>query len=77
MTKTQTEPELQAAIYFALRQFNKDGEYDTYVDSRIPTGDLRNCVLAQSKIGWTGFLEGLLSPLWAKLQQAHFHQIGS
>ena len=77
MTKTHTEPELQAAIYFVLRQFNKDGEYDTYVDSRILTGELRNCVLAQSKIGWTGFLEGLLSPLWAKLQQAHFHQIGS
>ena len=77
MTKHQTDPEIQAAIFFALRQFNKDGEYDTFLDATIPTGDIRDCVVAQSHIGWTGFLEGLLSPQWARVQQLFYHRIGS
>ena len=77
MTSTSTDPEIQAAIYFALRQFNKEGNYETYVDPSLPIGELRDCVIAQSKIGWTGFLEGLISPKWAKVQQLYFRQIGS
>ena len=77
MTNSQTDPRIQAAIYFALRQYNKEGDYETYIDPTLPQGDLRDCVQAQSKIGWTGFLEGLLSPQWAVLQDAYFKQMGS
>ena len=77
MTSHQTDPEIQAAIFFALRQFNKDGEYDTFLDDTIPTGDIRNCATAQSHIGWSGFLEGLLSPKWAQAQQLFYHRTGS
>ena len=77
MTSSKTDPEIQSAIYFALRQFNKDRQFDMYVDPSIPHGVLRDCVIAQSHIGWTGFLEGLLSPKWAMVQQIYFHSIGS
>ena len=77
MQKANTDPEIHAAIYFALRRYNKDGRYNTYVDPKLPPGELRDCVIAQSDIGWTGFMEGLLSPKWAILQQKYFHRIGS
>ena len=78
MTGANTDPEIHAAIFFALRRYNKEGQYyNTYVDPNLPRGELRECVIAQSDIGWTGFLEGLLSPQWAKLQQKYYRRIGS
>ena len=77
MQKSKTDPDIQATIYFALRQYNKDGPYDSFVDQRTPNGDLRRCAVAQSAIGWTGFLEGLLTPRWACLQHEHYKRIGS
>ena len=77
MTQNQTDPDIQALIYFSLRQFNKDGDFDRYIDPTLPMGDLQDCAKAQSQIGWTGFLEGLLTPRWAQLQQVHYQQIGS
>ena len=77
MTKSKTDPDLQAALYTTLRRFNQDNSYDSYVDPSLPDGEIKECIIAQSHIGWTGLLEGLLSPKWALVQQRHFLRIGS
>ena len=72
MHTKHTRPEIQSAISNTLRQFNKQGNFENYID---PTsqGAVRRCLTLQSRIGWTGFLEGLFSPAWARLQQSYYH----
>ena len=73
MRKSRTAPEIQEAIYTVLKNFPQLGE-----GSRVSTDTpaIRKCVVAQRKIGWTGFLEGFLSPYWATIQERHFRLLG-
>ena len=77
MTTAKTDPEIQSAIYYTLRRYNRDGNFDSYVVPSLPNGVIKECVIAQSRIGWTGFLEGLISPNWAVVQEQYFQRIGS
>ena len=67
-------PQLQDAIYAALQRFYQE-DYDTYVPHNL-IGNVRECVEAQTKIGWVGFLEGLLTPKWATVQDKYFKHVG-
>ena len=71
MMKRRTDPDICRSIVQSLRRFNKEGDYNEYVHpATYPP--LRSCLLAQAKIGWHGFLEGLLSIQWAQLQDNFF-----
>ena len=71
MENSHTHPEIGRAISATLRNFNKDESYDSFVDP-LAEGPIRECLQAQVKIGWVGFLEGLFSTQWAKLQEEYF-----
>ena len=74
MRDNRTAPQLQDAIYAVLRRFYHD-DYDTYVPHDM-IGTVRDCVEAQAKIGWVGFLEGLLTPKWATVQDTYLKHVG-
>ena len=74
MRDNRTAPQIQDVIYGALRRFYLE-DYNTYCPPGI-VGPVRECVEAQTSIGWVGFLEGLLSPRWASLQQEYFQSLG-
>ena len=71
MRKSHTRTDIRIAISAALRNFNRHDNYDTFTPPHC-TEDLKECVIAQSQIGWLGFLEGFLSPLWASAQEQYF-----
>ena len=75
MRDSGTEPDIQDAIYQAIKQFPSTG--DNVITNRTWGRPLRLCVAAQNRIGWLGFLEGILTPNWARLQEAHFRQSDS
>ena len=74
MRQQNTRTDIRLAISAALRNFNKHEDFDTFHPPHCAE-DLNRCVLAQSQIGWIGFLEGFLSPLWASAQEKHFRLI--
>ena len=76
MESSKTEPTLSKALVSTLRQFNKPGNFDSFVPHNLPRA-LRSCFQSQAEIGWTGFLEGLLSLNWAVYQGTHFERISS
>ena len=72
MSEVHTDPEIIRAIGESLRNFNKHGEYERYISS-VPPPNIRRCVEDQAKIGWTGFLEGLISQEWS-IQQTRYYR---
>ena len=74
MRKSATRMDVRIAISAALRNFNRGENFDTYVPPTSSAG-LEECLRAQSRIGWIGFLEGCLSPKWADLQEEHFQAL--
>ena len=74
MAKKRTKPDLQSAVINTLRQFNKQGNFNSYIDP-ASQGETRQCLTLQARIGWTGFLEGLFSPAWARIQQNHYRDL--
>ena len=74
MRQNSTQMEIRIAIGSALWNFNKGNDYDTYVPATL-LPNLERCLMAQSRIGWTGFLEGFLSSLWAEQQDQYFRTL--
>ena len=76
MRAQDTDPEIQTAIVEILRSFQKREDYDSYV----PKGynpSLQRCLNAQSHIGITNMLEGMLTYDWADEQQKYYTSIRS
>ena len=71
MRWSSTQTNVQIAIGTVFQNFNKGNNFDTYAPS-TSSSNLELCLLAQSCIGWTGFLEGFLSLLWAEQQEQYF-----
>ena len=74
MRDNRTSPQLQDAIYGALRGFYLE-EFNTYCPPGT-VGPVRECIEAQVAIGWVGFVEGLFTPKWAHLQDKYFKSLG-
>ena len=74
MQDNKTAPQIQDAIYAALRGFYLE-DFNTFCPPGI-VGPVRECVEAQVAIGWVGFVEGLLTPKWAQLQEEYFRSLG-
>ena len=71
MRQNCTRTDIRLAIGALLRNFNKGKDYDTFIPPRLSL-DLGPCIQAQRNIGWVGFLEGFLSPMWAAQQEQYF-----
>ena len=76
MQRQDTEPHIQDAILDILRLFQKRDDFDTYVPSGYPD-PIQCCLNAQSHIGITNMLEGLLTYDWAAEQQKYYSSIRS
>ena len=76
MSTRNTDPRLIRGIEKVLRQFNKDGDFDSHIPGDLTT-ELRECFTAQAHIGWVGFLEGIISTKWATYQNLYYKKIGS
>ena len=74
MKHRKTSEDIRKVIRSALKQYTKREDFDTFTPLTIDL-DLQQCLESQAKIGWTGFLEGFLSPDWAKTQEAHFRTL--
>ena len=74
MRDNHTAPQLQDAIYGALRGFYLE-EFNTYRPPGL-VGPVRECVESQIAIGWVGFVEGLFTPRWAGIQNDYFKSLG-
>ena len=74
MKQNLTQADIRIAIGAALWNFNKKDNYDTYVPPTT-SSSLKQCLQAQSRIGWIGFLEGFLTPLWSNQQEKYFQGI--
>ena len=75
MRHKKTDPTIRRALAHSLRQFNKPHQnFDTYIHTNL-CGEALECFWAQADIGWTGFLEGLLSNKWAPLQEQYFRYL--
>ena len=71
MRNRKTDPSLISALGKTLRQFNKPGQFDVYIPKGLRP-ELKRCFRSQARIGWTGFLEGLLSKEWAAYQERYY-----
>ena len=76
MRQQKTDPELQHGLYKALKAFGTKENFDRYAPTGYPS-KVQECLNAQTHLGWTGFLEGLLTTDWAVCQQEYFQRIGS
>ena len=72
----QTEEQLAEGLIQTLRQFNKPGDFESFIPSGLKD-DLKSCFEAQAMIGWTGFLEGMMTTKWAEFQDSIFKKRGS
>ena len=71
MKSARTRPNITRSIYHVLRRFGSTVEFNTYIPSGYEE-PIQQCLNAQSHLGWTGFLEGLLTTDWAALQQQYY-----
>ena len=72
MRQNRTRADIRLAIGASLRNFNRGDDYDTFIPPSF-SPELGPCLQAQRQIGWIGFLEGFISPLWASQQQQYFN----
>ena len=71
MHRQDTDPLIQNALLQILRTFQKRQDFDTYVPTGYPDS-LQRCLNAQSHIGITNMLEGMLTYDWALEQQKYY-----
>ena len=71
MRQSSTRTDVRIAIGAALWNFNRGENFDTYIPPTT-SPELEECLNAQSRIGWLGFLEGFISPKWADIQEEHY-----
>ena len=76
LIQSQADENLTDGLIQTLKQFNKTGNFDSFIPSNLPS-HLKSCFESQAKIGWTGFLEGMLSSKWATVQDRAFKNRGS
>ena len=76
MEGKHTHKEIQANLKLVLRNFIKSENFESYIPPGL-SEDIHTCFKAQSEIGWTGFLEGILSVKWATTQDDFYKSIGS
>ena len=76
LLQRQTEEKLVEGLIQTLKQFNKPGNFDSFIPNGL-NEDAQRCFEAQAKIGWTGFLEGMLVNQWAEFQDIHYKKRGS
>ena len=75
MRHRKTDPTIRRGLVHTLRHFNKpDPAYNSYMYPLLH-GEYLTCFQSQAEIGWIGFLEGLLSDQWAKLQEKYFRRL--
>ena len=76
LLQKRTDPQIRRAITCSIRQFNSNHpDYNIYT---YPTNypHIKQCITSQARIGWQGFLEGLISTEWATAQSKHFKSCG-
>ena len=71
MRKQETDPEIQTAIVEILRSFQKREDFDSYVPKGY-NASLQRCLNAQSHIGITNMMEGMITSDWAEEQQKYY-----
>ena len=76
LRKQDTDPQIQEALLDILRSFQKREKFDSYVPNGFPD-PIQRCLYAQSHIGITNFLEGMLTYDWADVQQQYYTSIQS
>ena len=76
MIEIGTDPEIVRALVEVLQNYNRNHDYDTYLSS-LPPQHVRRCLESQIRIGWTGFLEGMLSHEWSIAQSSYYLTQGS
>ena len=76
MNQQKTDPNIRRAILDILRSYQKRKDYDSYVPTGFSTS-LQQCLNAQSHIGITNMLEGMLTYDWAEEQQKYYSSIRS
>ena len=74
MSQNRTRTDIRLSISAALRQFNRNEDFDTFIPPSFSSG-VESCLVTQSTIGWIGFLEGFLSPQWSDQQEQYFQSI--
>ena len=70
------DPEIVRALVEVLRNYNRNHDFETYTSS-LPPRHVPQCLESQIRIGWTGFLEGLLSREWSIQQSSYYLTQGS
>ena len=76
MRRQDTDPDIQTALVDILRTFQKRDDYDSYVPKGY-NASLQRCLNAQSHIGITNMMEGMLTYDWAEEQQKYYTSIRS
>ena len=72
MHRQDTDPLIQHALLQILQTFQKRQDFNTYVPTGYPDS-LQRCLNAQSHIGITNMLEGMLTYDWALEQQKYYN----
>jgi hypothetical protein len=73
LTEMDTHPSIQMAILHRLHQF-RHGENMQSLPPLL-TAEIKQSVLAQDKIGWKNFLEGLPAKQWRISQERHYRRL--
>jgi len=76
MEGKHTHQGIQTNLRTVLRNYIKHEDFEAFIPPGL-SEDIQTCFKAQAAIGWTGFLEGLLSVKWADIQDAFYKSIGS
>ena len=76
LRQRKTEPALAHALIHILYRFPRRQDYNTYTPQDFPP-TVQLCLNAQSHLGWSAFLEGILTTDWAAVQQSYYTSIGS
>ena len=76
LVQRQTDESLVEGLMQTLKKFNKPGNFDSFIPDGIKE-EVKQCFEAQARIGWTGFLEGMLVTQWAEFQDRHYKNQGS
>ena len=77
MRKVDTHPAIRAGISQVLWNYGGAGSnIETFIPPQIEAS-VRRCFTRQSRLGWTQFLQGILSHSWAKTQDEYYKSRGS
>ena len=76
LVEVGTDPEITRALEEVLRNYNRNHDFDTYTSS-VPPPHVQACLESQTRIGWTGFMEGLFAHEWSIQQSEYYLTQGS